>query len=224
MFSISDIKEEAYPATYRKGKDIFETGGVLEMAYDIYMEQELPMAEISAKVRGREQDFYQVDLTVDEEFADISSSKCNCEAFYNYEGLCKHCVAALFAYVNRRQAREILRARSGGEEMEAPEEVPAMKTEAAFKKLLNRYSLRAGVTYLIPEQIYGKVELEPYFKMDYGYAVVEFKIGIEQKYVLKNISAFLHAIAQNEKVHYGKKLQSSLRSPVKSSPARMHRR
>ncbi len=206
MFSISDIKEEAYPATYRKGKDIFETGGVLEMAYDIYMEQELPMAEISARVRGREQDFYQVDLTVDEEFADISSSKCNCEAFYNYEGLCKHCVAALFAYVNRRQAREILRAKSGGGEMETPEEVPAMKTEAAFKKLLNRYSLRAGVTYLIPEQIYGKVELEPYFKMDYGYAVVEFKIGIEQKYVLKNISAFLHAIAQNEKVHYGKKL------------------
>lgn len=64
MFSISDIKEEAYPATYRKGKDIFETGGVLEMAYDIYMEQELPMAEISAKVRGRSRILFNVDLTV----------------------------------------------------------------------------------------------------------------------------------------------------------------
>ena len=40
-----------------------------------------------------------------------------------------------------------------------------------------------GVSYLIPESVYGKVELEPYFKMDYSYATVEFKIGMEQKYV-----------------------------------------
>ena len=29
--------------------------------------------------------------------------------------------------------------------------------------------------------------------MDYGYARLEFKIGMETKYVLKNISAFLHS-------------------------------
>ena len=45
--------------------------------------------------------------------------------------------------------------------------------------------MRAGSTYLLPENIYGKVELEPYFKMEYSYATVEFKIGMEQKYVLK---------------------------------------
>lgn len=49
--------------------------------------------------------------------------------------------------------------------------------------------MRAGSTYLLPENIYGKVELEPYFKMEYSYATVEFKIGMEQKYVLK---IFLH--------------------------------
>ncbi len=66
--------------------------------------------------------------------------------------------------------------------------------------------MRAGSTYLLPETIYGKVELEPYFKMEYSYATVEFKIGMERKYVLKNISAFLHSVQVNEKVHYGKKL------------------
>lgn len=40
--------------------------------------------------------------------------------------------------------------------------------------------------------------------MEYSYATVEFKIGMEQKYVLKNISAFLHSIKINEKVRYGK--------------------
>lgn len=207
MFSVSDIKEEAYPATYRRGKDLFETGGVLDFSYEIYLEKELPMAEISAKVRGHERNFYEVEATVDEEFADVAGCKCSCEAFYNFEGMCKHCVAVLMAYVNRRPAGDILRVRRGAsDEAKQSGDIPELKTESAFKNLLNQYSLRAGVTYLIPEQIYGKVELEPYFRQEYGYAVVEFKVGVEQKYVLKNISAFLHAVAGNEKVHYGKKL------------------
>lgn len=211
MFSVSDIKEEAYPATYRRGKELYETGGVLDFSYDIYLEHGLPMAEVRARVRGQIEKSYQVTAVVDEEFAEVSSCNCTCEAFYNYEGMCKHCAAALLAYVNRRPAADILRAKQGrlAEKKEEDKEdghVPVMQTASALKTLLNQYSLRAGVSYLIPESIYGKVELEPYFKLDYSYASVEFKIGTEQKYVLKNISAFLHAIAQNEKVRYGKKL------------------
>lgn len=197
MFSVSDIKEAAYPATYRKGKTLYESGGVWDFSYDIYMEQGLPMADINAKVRGRQQEFYRVSAVLDEKFADISTCNCNCEAFYNYEGICKHCVAVLLAYVNRREAREILRVRG---------QVPTMETAAAFKNLLNQYSMRAGVSYLIPENVYGKVELEPYFRLDYHCGMVEFKIGAEQKYVLKNISAFLRSLERNEKVRYGKKL------------------
>ncbi len=212
MFSVSDIKEDVYPAVYRRGKELYETGGVLDFAYDIYLEHDLPVAEVRAEVRGREQGSYRVTVVVDEEYGSVSSSNCTCEAFYNYEGMCKHCVAALLAYVNRRQAKDILAAKRTGHEVgeqgSAAEEKPAapMQTTGAFKTLLNQYSLRAGVSYLIPESVYGKVELEPYFKMDYSYATVEFKIGMEQKYVLKNISAFLHSIERNEKVHYGKKL------------------
>ena len=35
MFSVSDIKEDVYPAVYRRGKELYETGGVLDFAYDI---------------------------------------------------------------------------------------------------------------------------------------------------------------------------------------------
>ena len=212
MFSVSDIKEDVYPAVYRRGKELYETGGVLDFAYDIYLEHDLPVAEVRAEVRGKEQSSYRVTAVVDEEYGTVSSSNCTCEAFYNYEGMCKHCVAALLAYVNRRQAKDILAAKrtghEAGEQGSAAEEKPVapMQTAGAFKTLLNQYSLRAGVSYLIPESVYGKVELEPYFKLDYSYATVEFKIGMEQKYVLKNISAFLHSIERNEKVHYGKKL------------------
>jgi hypothetical protein len=51
------------------------------------------------------------------------------------------------------------------------------------------------------------VELVPHLRLSYGYAQVEFKIGAEHKYVLKNISAFLRALRDNEKVYYGKKLE-----------------
>lgn len=207
MFSVSDIREEAYPAAFRRGKELFEAGGVFDFSYEVYLAQEVPTAEISARVRGRERDFYQVSVTVDEEFADIADSRCTCEAFYNYEGICKHCVAALLTYVNRRPAGDILKAKRGtADGAKQSAKIPELVTETAFRNLLNQYSMRAGVTYLIPEQIYGKVELEPFFKQEYSYAVVEFKVGVEQKYVLKSISAFLHAISRNEKVRYGKKL------------------
>ena len=215
MFSVSDIREETYPAAYRRGKDLYEMGAVRDFSYEIYLENELPMAEISAKVQGNEQPWYAVTAVVDEEYVSVASCKCGCEAFYSYDGICKHCVAVLLAYVNRRQAKEILEAKRGfaaqgdGRSQDIgmhKTPVPELKTAQAFKNLLNQYSLRAGIAYLIPENVYGKVELEPYFRLDYGYAKVEFRIGIEQKYVLKNISDFLRAIERGEKVRYGKKL------------------
>ena len=53
--------------------------------------------------------------TVDEEFGDVTACNCECEAFYNYDGMCKHCVAMLLTYVNRRSPVEILRLKRGEE-------------------------------------------------------------------------------------------------------------
>lgn len=203
MFSAADIRESTYGSAYRRGKEIYETGGVFDFSYELYLEHELPMAELSARVRGNMQEYYHVSASVDEEFADVASCRCECEAFYNYDGLCKHCVAVLFAYVNRRETAELLRMKKGEDQTGGAAE---LQTPKALKRLLGHYAANAGVSYLIPQGVYGKVELLPYFQLGYGYATLEFKIGIEQKYVLKNISAFLRAIEQKEKVHYGKKL------------------
>ena len=81
------------------------------------------------------------------------------------------------------------------------------QTTQALKNLLNEYSMRSTSRYMLPESIYGKVRLEPFVQMEYGYARVEFKIGIDTMYVLKNISTFLESIHKCERVHYGKKLE-----------------
>ena len=207
MFSVSDIKEEAYPAAFRRGKELYEKGAVSDFSYEVYRVGDFPKAEVQARVRGNAEPFYQVELTIDEEFGEVSNSKCECEAFYNYEGLCKHCVAVLFSYVNRRRAADILKLRgTDATEQITEEKEQELKTNSVLKNMLNQYSMQAGAVYLLPDEIYGKVELVPYFKMNYGFATLEFKIGAEQKYVLKNISAFLHSIQTNEKVRYGKKL------------------
>ena len=102
MFSVSDIKETVYPAAYRRGKELYETAGVFDFSYELYLVDELPVADVRAKVRGINQEYYEVTATIDEEFGDVTNCNCGCEAFYNYEGMCKHCVAMLLNYVNKR--------------------------------------------------------------------------------------------------------------------------
>ena len=50
MFSISDIKQEAYPAAYRRGKELYERGLVQEFSYDVYREDGVPKAELIGRV------------------------------------------------------------------------------------------------------------------------------------------------------------------------------
>ena len=63
------------------------------------------------------------------------------------------------------------------------------QTTQALKTLLNQYSMQSTSRYMLPETIFGKVRLEPFVQMEYGYARVEFKIGTDTMYVLKNITS-----------------------------------
>lgn len=211
MYSLSDIKENTYASAFQKGKSLLEAGGVLDFSYEVYQLDGLPMADVTAKVRGEEQEYYQVSGTVDEEFADVTGCKCQCEDFYNQEGMCKHCVAMLMTYVNRRSPMDILRAKQGriteSYDTSTARGTRQLATSSALKSLLNQYTMQSTSRYMLPENIYGKVRLEPFVQMEYGYARVEFKIGVDTMYVLKDISAFLQSIHTCERVHYGKKLE-----------------
>ena len=209
MFSLSDIRGETHPASYRRGKELQETGGVFDFTYEMYLSKELPMADVSAKVRGNDREYYDVSATVDEEFGDVTEYRCNCEASYNYGGMCKHCIAMLLMYLNQRSPMDILRVKQGKDGAEKAGVVPKealIQTTPSLKSLLNQYSMQSTSRFMLTEAVYGKVRIEPSFKMEFDYANVEFKIGIDTMYILKNISAFLYAIRMCEKVHYGKKL------------------
>ena len=78
MFSISDIKQEAYPAAYRRGKELYERGLVQEFSYDVYTEDGVPKAELIGRVKGTVEDHYDVRLVIDEEYAEVSESRYIC--------------------------------------------------------------------------------------------------------------------------------------------------
>ena len=108
---------------------------------------------------------------------------------------------------------EILRLKrgQGTETPEAGERpVGKMETAAPLKNLLSQYSMRATSKYMLPETIYGKVELEPYFEMDYGYARLEFKIGMETKYGVKKHFCVFTFWFRSMRVTYGKNLILSI--------------
>lgn len=94
MFSVSDIKEDVYPAVYRRGKELYETGGVLDFAYDIYLELICPSPKCGRK-------------SVEENRAATGDGSCQmrntarCRAatvparhFIIMRGMCKHCVGS----------------------------------------------------------------------------------------------------------------------------------
>lgn len=50
MFSVSDIRTEAYATSYSLGRQLYEKGAVFDFSYEMYLSEEVPYADITAKV------------------------------------------------------------------------------------------------------------------------------------------------------------------------------
>ncbi|MCI5650248.1 MAG: SNF2 family helicase [Fusicatenibacter sp.] len=234
MITKSDIKNETNSTSYSHGMNIYDEQKVHELEVE-EMEDEYgdPIREIRALVTGSGKNCYQVCIHVDENLSEIVDDECECPAHEQYWGLCKHCVAALLAYIDwRRDSRRRMEAQVSQTKEESAlekllaemgvkkgsgfgsarrnlpqknrqEEIP--KTSQGFTELLSRYAMRDKAVYL-PKVKAGQVRLEAYVEM-YGSTMnVEFKIGITRMYVLKSISKMVAAIRNMETVSYGTQL------------------
>lgn len=54
--------------------------------------------EIVASVKGSGRNIYEVDVSIDTENDEVDTCYCECRAYAEYGGLCKHCVAVLLQY------------------------------------------------------------------------------------------------------------------------------
>lgn len=84
--------------------------------------------------------------------------------------------------------------------------IPGRSSSYGMSRLLSQYKQKDRMHYQQME-INGTIELVPSVSVASGQIHVEFKIGNDRKYVLKNIAIFANALRRGEKISYGKELE-----------------
>lgn len=213
MITNSFIRSLTIDKTYRKGMQIFlEKDRILE--FNAEADEEQPQRKhIDALVRGSDRRYYDVSLTYNEETDQLEDEFCECPAFSNYDGICKHCVAVLREYMNHQQGTTRLASKvrqtawDGGRSSYTPYKP---QTTHAIKNLLNMQIVKKTAP-ILQKEAFGRVRLLPSFMIVRANLEtrisVTFKIGIDHMYVLKDVSEFAKNMGEAANFAYGKKLQ-----------------
>ena len=200
---------------YERGKQIYSTGWMIEK-FSVGREDNLDLLE--AAVEGSYGNSYFVSGVYDTETEEIVEIQCECPAYWEYDGICKHCVAVLLEYEDycRRQkllSEYVLNTGKKASPMLAPGRYGAQKTEGTRQRTTDREARelleslsRQKQGHIREKDMEGTVELEPHLKLERDHAEVSFRIGRNQKYVVKDIFELAGDIKDHRAHSYGKKL------------------
>ena len=113
MLTRSTIRRDAGTTIFRRGEDLYQDGAIL----DFQAENKGLSDDVFARVKGSGRLNYEVRLRYNWELDYIENYYCECAAYLNYEGMCKHCVAVALKYIDEREDKpliSLLRERDGG--------------------------------------------------------------------------------------------------------------
>lgn len=207
MFTRTEIKYMAGAGAYTKGMDLYAMDRVIKFA----VEEDGDFDNITAQVRGSGRNIYEVVFTINKRDELLEYSDCQCPAFAEYSGLCKHCVAVLLEYNDYLDRKNTIDAyaqkqAASRDRLKNIQKGLKMETTPAIRGLLERQAVARSLP-LIQEKIYGKIELEPHLTCNGDGAKLDFKIGMDKKYVLKDVFSFIDNLNAHENYKYGKNLQ-----------------
>ncbi len=197
MITLSSIRSISSSPAYTRGNQLYKGRKIIRFKHSSDHER----SRVEADVTGSYGNQYLVKMVYNHQKEVFETYQCECEAFLTYSGMCKHCVAvALEAhYTEKRQGI--------GSASSLPEKKTSYikATDTALTDIIYTSSMKEKARFLQPE-LTGQVELVPIFEKQDRYWTVEFKIGASHKYVLKNITQMVGAVAHHDWVEYGKKL------------------
>ena len=163
-------------------------------------------AEVGSKAGGGET-VYPVWIRCRRQTGEIEDFSCECAAFQDEPGMCRHCVAAALAYLEQKKSAERMKLYRGL--------LAESRKEHSDKEMLlamEAYAMRRRMQKQKPE---GTIELIPklyetgrnYYYGRKSYALTfQIQENSGRSYVLRNLSDFIEAIEKEEKYTYGKKL------------------
>ncbi|WP_455953566.1 SNF2 helicase associated domain-containing protein [Blautia sp.] len=201
------IKKLANSKAYSRGLEIYNKGKILRFQAEENNREEMVL---EALVKGSGQNRYSVYLIWDTVRDEMVEADCECPAFREYEGICKHCVAVLLQYYSDSQVKAY-REKLEQEKREKLLQIPGVKkgaerkTTEGIRQLLKKGAVVKSLP-LIQGDICGKVRLEPHLLVENPSAALHFKIGVDRMYVMKDVFAFARAVERQEEYAYGKNL------------------
>ena len=205
MLTEDKIRQAAGKGSYPKGCDYFARGRVKR----VYRRGN---GFFEAEVRGSQ--LYYVEMKIDEN-GDVSNMLCDCPAFGNYDGACKHLVAVLkkiqqdwrtyFSPTHAIGADLITTAgiSSTPSAVSPPGPAEATRRLLSFFRAAPRAISRSGelqTVRLVPTYYFVPHHYNPWG----GESWLEFSIGVERLYVVKSIPEFLQARSNNTELVFGK--------------------
>ena len=195
------IEDLADPQVYGRGKRYFSAGHVTEL-------KQVKENEYRAVVSGTQD--YRVRLSLSMGGEDIFSYECNCPAARQSFRACKHVVAAALAV----QESQGMTARHNRGNSTSEDPWRSQREAARRKQQYEKGSRMLELFRSHPPLSKAKTQmlrLEPQLFALRSYydeltLWLEFRIGEEKMYVLKDLASFLRSVDRQEEVRFGKNL------------------
>lgn len=182
---------KGYDETFRRGKQYYLSDRVTITEVgneDLDEPNDSLLTTLHAKVKGSTLLPYIVDVTIDDDTGELVDADCDCPAYFQYDGICKHIVATLLEYVNA-----------------VPYEPTSVRTAPLVKAIISNYT-KQTVNDTLTFQEEEKVRIKPRLILTKGMAEVDFKLGTSRSYIIKDIYKFALTVQKCEQAEYGKAL------------------
>lgn len=204
MLRIGEIRKHCrIPSFFDRGEKIFSEGK--KYIKKVYSDLQDDLCYIRAEIQGSDLEPYETELVLDvsdPSDEQIEYYRCNCPAFSNYVGMCKHTVA--LALLHRQRGTQ------SGEPSEGKVAVTMGErlTSAGLAGILARYNavflntqsgIHRGTMHLQPTLSFSRTSRDRRWSLSC-------EIGTEKMYVVKNQVALIHRVLTGRYYSYGKKL------------------
>ena len=188
MLTRAKIKAHCFSTTYQRGWQLFASHScrslsITDASDDPYWNDDDEIT-VFGQVKGSGSKWYHSQVTISREDT-IIDYECECPAYNNYYGMCKHCVALALQYQSEQDdAGDGAFGAASGQELFLDETRKVREKEkltSAALEMLMENSERRGRGYIF-EGYKADIDFIPQFSMNYnGSLKVEFKIGAQRK-------------------------------------------
>ena len=200
----SNILEEIYSSAgdkrLQKGR-AYEVAGRVNIK-NIYYDDEYNF-HIEGQVKGEYGNYNTNILVEDGEIQDVS---CQCDDYYSHYGVCKHIVATIMAAVLSNNENVSNNKRIGRKDNSYKYTSFRQLVDSLYNEQVKEINKELENERILQDK---KVIIEPKVTFDkyYNLLKVEFKVGYDRLYKIKEISEFYKHFKNEEIYRYGNKLE-----------------